>query len=187
MAPDLLPVLMALRVKRRVAPATLAAAAGLSEDEVGGVLEVARGEGIVCRADDGWALSDLGRAVLAERLAVEPIDRARVSALYPRFLALDVELKAAITAWQLAANARERSGATSDLLAAGEAAVTVANDMAAVVPRLRSYAARLTAAVRAVGDGAVPFVASPRVDSLHQVWFELHEDLLVMLGRSRTS
>ena len=29
------------------------------------------------------------------------------------------------------------------------------------------------------------FVASPRVDSLHQVWFELHEDLLVTLGRER--
>ena len=33
------------------------------------------------------------------------------------------------------------------------------------------------------GDGR--YAASPRIDSLHQVWFELHQDLLLTLGRER--
>jgi pyruvate,orthophosphate dikinase len=28
-------------------------------------------------------------------------------------------------------------------------------------------------------------VASPRVDSFHGVWFELHEDLIQLAGRTR--
>ena len=38
----------------------------------------------------------------------------------------------------------------------------------------------------AVGGGDTRFVASPRVDSYHSVWFELHEDLLATLGFERT-
>ena len=29
------------------------------------------------------------------------------------------------------------------------------------------------------------YVASPRVDSYHGVWFELHEDLILLAGRNR--
>ena len=29
------------------------------------------------------------------------------------------------------------------------------------------------------------YVASPRVDSYHSVWFELHEDLILLAGRTR--
>ena len=64
-------------------------------------------------------------------------------------------------------------------------AVALADDVAGIVPRSASYAARLAAAAHALRDGDTRFVANPRVDSLHQVWFELHEDLLVTLGRSR--
>jgi hypothetical protein len=32
----------------------------------------------------------------------------------------------------------------------------------------------------------VRFVASPRVDSYHGVWFELHEDLIRLAGRRRS-
>jgi len=35
----------------------------------------------------------------------------------------------------------------------------------------------------ASGDGK--YVASPRVDSYHGIWFELHEDLILLAGRNR--
>jgi hypothetical protein len=34
-------------------------------------------------------------------------------------------------------------------------------------------------------SGAIDYVSGVKVDSYHTVWFELHEDLLRMLGRSR--
>ena len=53
------------------------------------------------------------------------------------------------------------------------------------VPRFRDYGARLSRAVDAARGGDGRFVASPRVDSYHGVWFELHEDLIRLCGRTR--
>jgi hypothetical protein len=63
----------------------------------------------------------------------------------------------------------------------------LAERLAAVGARLRPYAVRLASALEALDGGDTRFVASPRVDSLHQVWFELHEDLLATLGRVRAA
>ncbi|TMD67087.1 MAG: hypothetical protein E6I84_04175 [Chloroflexi bacterium] len=50
---------------------------------------------------------------------------------------------------------------------------------------LRRYLARLDRALTAAKGGDQRFVASPRVDSYHGVWFELHEELILLAGRSR--
>jgi pyruvate,orthophosphate dikinase len=52
-------------------------------------------------------------------------------------------------------------------------------------PRLADYRERLERAAAAARDGDTRFVASPRVDSYHGVWFELHEDLIGLAGRTR--
>ncbi len=39
---------------------------------------------------------------------------------------------------------------------------------------------------RVVDDGAADWFTSPRIDSYHTVWNQLHEDLLLALGRSRS-
>jgi len=52
-------------------------------------------------------------------------------------------------------------------------------------PRLGEYTRRLDAAYDKVLAGEQDFVSGARVDSYHTVWFELHEDLLRMLGRER--
>jgi pyruvate,orthophosphate dikinase len=53
------------------------------------------------------------------------------------------------------------------------------------LPRLASYGWRLDRALAEVTGGDQRFVASPRVDSCHTVWFELHEDLILLAGRRR--
>jgi pyruvate,orthophosphate dikinase len=55
----------------------------------------------------------------------------------------------------------------------------------AALPRLASYLHRLDHAARLAGEGDGRYVASPRVDSYHGVWFELHEDLILLAGRTR--
>jgi hypothetical protein len=51
--------------------------------------------------------------------------------------------------------------------------------------RFASYGPRLQAALDAAADGDGRFINDPRLDSLHTIWFECHEDFLVSLGRSR--
>jgi hypothetical protein len=54
-----------------------------------------------------------------------------------------------------------------------------------LVGRLERYSHRLDTAYDNVLAGDPDFVTGARVDSFHTVWFELHEDLLRMLGRER--
>jgi pyruvate, orthophosphate dikinase len=42
-----------------------------------------------------------------------------------------------------------------------------------------------TAPADAVGAGDHRYIASPRVDSYHSIWFEFHEDLILLAGRTR--
>lgn len=192
---------MALRVRGRAAPATVALAAGVAEDEARRVLGAATDAGLVEGHGDRIALTPPGRTELTALLAREPIDRAALATLYDAFLVIDTSLKARVTAWQLQAPGRHADGGGAGALgvdgasaaalgavrAAAADATAMARRLAAVVPRYAGYLRRLTAAADALAAGDVRFVASPRVDSLHQVWFELHQDLLVTLGRQRAA
>ncbi|GAA1160063.1 TrmB family transcriptional regulator [Ornithinicoccus hortensis] len=51
--------------------------------------------------------------------------------------------------------------------------------------RFMSYETRFRAALDAVDRGDTERVSSPTIDSVHNVWFEFHEDLLRTLGRAR--
>ena len=53
------------------------------------------------------------------------------------------------------------------------------------LPRFEVYPRRLQRAVTLVGDGDHSMVAAPVKDSYHTVWFELHEELIILAGRNR--
>ena len=57
--------------------------------------------------------------------------------------------------------------------------------LVAGLPRLGRYGQRLGAAASAATAGDGRYIASPRVDSYHGAWFELHEDLIQLAGRTR--
>ena len=57
--------------------------------------------------------------------------------------------------------------------------------MTAGPARIAAYVARLDRAAAKVADGDTSYLASPRIDSFHNVWFELHEDLIQLAGRTR--
>jgi len=51
--------------------------------------------------------------------------------------------------------------------------------------RFTCYQQRFDEALAKVDQGQTDFVSAPTVDSVHNVWFEFHEDLLRSLGRAR--
>ncbi len=186
-----LAILMALRIKGRATCDAVATAAGTTADETRAALAAARAAGLLQpvagtpRAEEAVVLTATGQAELLALLAREPRDAAALASGYDRFLTVDAVVKTAITAWQLAPGEAGRAVDGVALRAAGAEAIGVAERLAALVPRYAAYARRLRVALRAWGAGDPRYAASPRVDSLHQVWFELHQDLLLTLGRER--
>ena len=140
-----------------------------------------------------------GRAWLDERYpevfaALRSDDAA--SAAYGRFERVNRELLALFTDWQTMPARGERlpndhSDADYDrsvidrLGDLHERAEKVLARLSELEERLSRYAERLDGAYDKVLAGETDFVSGVRVDSYHTVWFELHEDLLRMLGRKR--
>jgi pyruvate,orthophosphate dikinase len=51
--------------------------------------------------------------------------------------------------------------------------------------RLVTYRIRLIRAAEEIAEGNHSYIASPHIDSYHNIWFELHEDLIQLAGRTR--
>ena len=75
------------------------------------------------------------------------------------------------------------AGQAPDVVAAVRGAN--ARRLAAGLPRLSYYAKKLLVALEAAEDGEHEWVSDIRRDSYHTVWFELHEELLRIMGRER--
>ena len=101
-------------------------------------------------------------------------------------------MKEVVTAWQMRdggvndhADADYDAGVLEQLTAIHAEATAWLAPTEAALPRLGDYGARLGRALDAARSGDGRFVASPRVDSYHGIWFELHEDLIQLAGRTR--
>jgi hypothetical protein len=66
-----------------------------------------------------------------------------------------------------------------------ERAETVLDQLAGALPRMRIYQEKLLVALEKAEDGAIAWVSDAKIESYHTLWFELHEDLLRLMGRER--
>ncbi|HEY3484570.1 MAG TPA: putative PEP-binding protein, partial [Ilumatobacteraceae bacterium] len=120
-----------------------------------------------------------------------------VSALgeqYAAFLALNSEFKQLCTDWQVrggAPNDHTDEAYDRDCLTRLEglchAALPVVDAMADVVPRMRRYGERLSSAAAAAAAGEPKRFTGVMCESFHDVWMELHEDLIVVQRIDRTA
>ena len=197
--PDFL-VLHALRLKGFADTLVLAALTQFDEHKVAASLEASQTEGSVTRREgriSGWALTPAGRSkhkdLVAGELAASGAQGA-IEESYPRFLAVNGELLAICTDWQL------RDGALNDhtdadydsavvarLRGIDDVVQPVCSDLAKSLDRFDHYGPRLGHAIDQIEAGNGDWFAKPVIDSYHTVWFELHEDLLVTLGIERST
>ena len=113
-----------------------------------------------------------------------------------RFARLDKEMKDTVTSWQMRTGDGEQrinDHADSNYDAAVLARLATLHadtdrwlgSLTGAPDRMARYRRRLDRAMDAVRGGDVTFVASPQVDSFHTIWFDLHEDLIRLAGRTR--
>ena len=149
-------------------------------------------------AGGAYRLSGAGRLLALEAFESDRgrFGPGRADASLAAFRPLDHQMKDIVTAWQLRDTGpqprlndhldADYDAKVLDMLADlhDQAAAWMA-PLAAVLPRFGRYRARLERALAAARSGDQRFVASPRVDSYHSVWFELHEDLIRLTGHRR--
>jgi pyruvate, orthophosphate dikinase len=145
-----------------------------------------------------YRLTDAGRARRAELLAAEQaaIGADGAVAALDALLTYDGRVKAVVTDLQLRqtdagpvlndhADAAYDAAVVARLAALHEEAAAWLTGLEPRWPRAGRYRVRLGTALERTVAGDLRFVASPRVDSYHGVWFELHEELILLAGRTR--
>jgi pyruvate,orthophosphate dikinase len=188
-------VMRVIALKGFALPEAISDAVLATADDVAPVVERLVAEGLVVASAGAYTLTDAGRS---------RVDRLRVAersawgaqnaiAALDAFLAIDHHVKDVVTAWQMRdaqtvndhTDAAYDAGVLDRLAAIHADAMTWVGSITPGVPRFRDYAARLSRAIDAAKSGDGRFIASPRVDSYHGIWFELHEDLIQLAGRTR--
>lgn len=133
----------------------------------------------------GYALTADGRerhaALHAE--ATDDALTARAEEAYGKFLPLNGVFKQLCTDWQLSEDERdqvvEKLGEIHDELAPN------LNRLGQDIPRFDRYGARLDANLERIRAGEAERFLKPMTGSYHDVWMELHADLLLAAGRER--
>jgi hypothetical protein len=188
-----------LAIKRLADAPAIAALMRLPEAQVAAELQTAVATGRAVEARGGYTLTPLARVALeagygADFAALRG-DAAFIEA-YQRFERINKALKAIITDWQTMDVRGERvANDHSDpdhdakiidrLAGLHDQIEPILKTMIAHLTRFAIYLEKLTEALDRVDDGEIEWVSDIRRESYHTVWFELHEDLLRIMGTVR--
>ena len=188
-----------LVVKKAGTVANVAEVLDLESARVEAALATAVEAGQVLAARDKFMVTPAGRVWLDEQypvlFAAQRVDEAFTGA-YTRFEVVNKILLSLMTRWQTVtvggasvpndhADDAYDAGIIDELGAFHDRAVPILKAFTVTVPRLSAYIDRLDAAQSEILAGNSDFVSGARVSSYHTVWFEMHEDLLRILGRVR--
>jgi pyruvate,orthophosphate dikinase len=191
-------VVRALAIKGYAMGDMLGLALGVTADEAAALVERLAADGIAKDSGGMFSLTDDGKALGVEMLASDSeawgVDDA--AAALDAFIVLDGAMKEIVTAWQMKEVAGEQvlndhaeaqyDAAVLQRLADLHVETTAwITPLIAGLPRLAAYETRLDSAAERATGGDGMYIASPRVDSYHGVWFELHEDLIRLAGKTR--
>lgn len=188
-----------LAIKKHGNAASVAEITGLDAAIVQQALDAAAQTGRVAKTGDAFMLQPVAQVALktsyGRDYAAQRAD-AGMQATYDAFEVINRELKALMTDWQTLPLAGEKipndhSDPDYDekiidrLGDLHERAEAILARFAAGLPRLAIYGTLLTRALEKAEDGDVAWVSDVRCMSYHTTWFELHEDLIRVLGRVR--
>ena len=163
-------------------------AAAIAEFEAAGLVESTK---------LGYRATDLGRTRADELYAYERKQAGEViDDVYDSFVPINDDIKQIVTDWQmrqvdgeLAVNDHSDSRHDQRVIARlrrTDAKVSVAlGPLSDALNRFDLYPRRLRRALTLIGEGDHSMLAAPLKDSYHTVWFELHEELIILSGRSR--
>lgn len=162
---------------------TVVAETGLAESVVAETLADLEADGLV-EEEGFWYPTDAGERRLNElcRERFDAAEREQLREALDRFETLDDRLKELASDWQ----DDHDEALVAELADLHEDVEALFADLDGdVADAYRPYLADLAAARDALADGEEAYFTSTEVDSYHEVWFDLHDDLLRTLGAGR--
>jgi pyruvate, orthophosphate dikinase len=188
-------LLQVLCLKGRATHEALGAAVGADTTAAIADLEAA---GFVENTKLGYRATDLGRS-RADELYARERERAGpvIEDVYESFVPINDEVKQIVTDWQMRpvggeltindhSDRRHDERVIARLRRTDAKVSTALAPLSVALNRFDVYPRRLTRALTLIGEGDHSMLAAPLKDSYHTVWFELHEELIILSGRSRT-
>ncbi|MEO5841558.1 MAG: putative PEP-binding protein [Acidimicrobiales bacterium] len=189
-------VLHALRIKGFTTIEVISELVGLDADTAARELEALAALEFVrfVPARSLWQITAAGRGHHAELLpGVDQPTLASLRQSYGQFLTLNGEFKQLCTDWQVRDDApndhddeRYDAACINRLTTLHERTQPVIDAFTAALDRFGLYGVRLTRSWQRVVDGERSQFTGVLCSSYHDVWMELHEDLILMLGIERS-
>lgn len=192
-------VLNAVALKKMATVAQTADSADVTEESVRAAFTALAGAGLIAIVGDAALPTDDAVPALAEWAAERYAglrDDPKVQEMAERFEVVNTQFLQTISAWQQidvggrkVVNDHADADYDGRILDRLDKQVQRLSRLIGVLDardsRFAAYVRRFARASDAVAAGDIDLVSSPTRDSIHNVWFEFHEDLLRTLGRAR--
>ena len=158
----------------------------LSSDSIQPIISRELGEGAIQELEGSYLLTEKGTAkVLSYYREVYASLRQEPEAVgwYEKFEAsLNQQFIRAVSDWQMNDRDERAQAAMTKLV---ERMMRSLRTLSALIPRYQKYSNRFGRALALLDQGKSEFACNPLVDSIHNIWFEFHEDILAVVGRPR--
>ena len=188
-----------LAIKKHATAAEVAAITGLNATTVTKHLDAAADSGRAMKSGEKYMLQPTAQIALKSAYSrdfAEQRSDTDMQAAYDAFERVNEQLKSLITEWQtMTIGGKSMPNDHSDkahdqkiidrLGDLHERAEPVLDNLAAGLSRLSVWKDLLLAALERAEDGEIEWVSDAKCMSYHTAWFEMHEDLIRVLGRER--
>ena len=178
--------LNAIYLHKMATPAHVADVTELAQNVVEAILSREQAEEAVLDLGGSWFLQEAGtRKVLAYyRTTYAPLRAdGEIIHWYERFeTSLNQQFIKAVSQWQTSDGDERARDKIAKLV---ERMIRSLGQITDSVPRYEKYARRFERAMARADRGETDYVCKPTVDSMHNIWFEFHEDILAVVGRPR--
>lgn len=177
-------VLNALYLRKIADGETLAECSGQAAPAVGETLDAMASAGSVLVLDTQYMLTDEGRQAVLDyydETYRELRKNPEVEEWYTRFETVNERFLQLVSAWQTDQDEK----VLDRIIKLVEKHIAALDEAASWLERYSHYAARFRRSLERFEAGKTEYLTSPTVDSLHNIWFEFHEDILALLGRPR--
>ena len=185
LADDEFTLLNAVYLRKIASADVIGDISGMPAADIAGLLAPAVADGRLEDIGGMYMLTDTGtQELLAEyrdRYAAFRTD-LEILGWYERFESINKQFLQAISAWQTDGTDPAK---LDRLLRLVERQTKALRTIERTIPRYARYADRFGAAMDRIDSGDTEYVSSPTADSVHNIWFEFHEDILTVIGRPR--